>query len=363
MPTKRLPDSANLDQLKRQAKELLRAFRAGHMAAFQRVREFHPKFAGIADTEMAAQTFSLSDAHLSLAREYGYASWPRLKAVIAERQHEELVLIHNDRLPDGAFKQALDFIDAGDEARLSAHLARHPDLVHQRVSFEGENYFTNPTLLEFVPENPIRQGHLPENAVAIARILLEAGAKHDSAAVTETAGLAASGRICREAGLQGTLLSLLCAYGADPNACLSTALGHGEFAAAETLIACGATLDLPAAASLDDREAVARLLEGAETEQLQLALAFAAHNGRAEIVHMLLAAGADPSRYNPPGGHSHCTPLHSAVAANQFETVVALVQGGADLTMTDIHHSSTPLDWATYMKHKKIADYLAAPKP
>ena len=206
MPTKRLPESANLDHLKHQAKDLLRDFRASTMSAFQRIREFHPKFADVLDGDMSSRTFSLSDAQLSIAREYGYASWPRLKAVIAENHHEELQLTHNERLPEGPFKQALDFMDAGDENRLKAHLAQHPGLVHEKATFEGGNYFSEPTLLEFLPENPTRQESLPPNAIVIAKILLTAGAKDNQRALNETLMLAASGRVCREAGVQSPLL-------------------------------------------------------------------------------------------------------------------------------------------------------------
>jgi len=209
MPTKRLPDSANLDHLKHQARDLLGDFRAAQMSAFQRIREFHPKCSTVSDAAMPALTFSLSDAQLSIAREYGYASWPRLKAVIAEKHHEALHLSHNDRLPEGPFKQALDFMDAGDAPRLKAHLARHPGLIHEEASFEGGNYFATPTLLEFIPES---------NAVEIAALLLDAGAKDNREAMNETLMLAASGRVCREAGVQGPLIELLCRYGADPSA-------------------------------------------------------------------------------------------------------------------------------------------------
>jgi len=43
----------------------------------------------------------------------------------------------------------------------------HPKLAQQRVVFEGENYFRNPTLLEFVAENPVRRGALPPNIVEV----------------------------------------------------------------------------------------------------------------------------------------------------------------------------------------------------
>lgn len=360
MPTKWLPKSANLDHLKHQAKDLLRDFRASKMPAFQRLREFHPRLSAVTDQDMPAQTVSLSDAQLAIAREYGYPSWPRLKAVIAENQHEELQLSHNDRLPEGPFKQALDFMDAGDEVRLIAQLAAHPGLVHETATFEGGNYFATPTLLEFIPENPNRQERLPANAVAIAKILLEAGAKENRRAMDETVMLAASGRVCREFGVQEPLIRLLCDYGADPAAGMHSALAHGEFASAEVLLDCGAPLTLPVAAALDRRDDVTAVLPAAPKGDLQLALALAANSGRAEVVTTLLAAGADPDQYNPPGGHSHCTPLHSAVAVDAYETVVALVEGGADLTIGDIHHNMTALGWAEYLKKDKIAAYLSA---
>lgn len=360
MPTKWLPESANLRHLKHQAKDLLRDFRNGQMSAFQRIHEFHPKFADNPNDRMLSQTFALSDAQLTIAREYGYASWPRLKAVIAERRHEELVLSHNERLPDGPFKQALDFIDAGDEERLMVQLKQHPDLINETATFEGGNYFQNPTLLEFVPENPNRQGRLPENAISIAEILLTAGAKNNRVALNGTVMLAASGRLCREAGLQTPLIKLLCKYGANPVAGMHSALAHGEFDAVQTLIECGAPMDLPAAATLDEQDIVKQLLHEADKDQLQLALSLAANSGRVDIVKTLLSAGADPDAYNPPGGHSHCTPLHSAVASNQFETIVALIEGGADSSILDIHHSMTALGWAKYLKHDQITEYLSS---
>ncbi|SCZ74248.1 Ankyrin repeat-containing protein [Epibacterium ulvae] len=358
MPTKRLTESANLDHLKHQAKDLLRDFRAGEKHAYQRLREFHPKLVDITDSEMSSQTFSLSDAQLSIAREYGYASWPRLKTVLAEKQHKELQLSHNDRLPDGPFKQALDFMDDGDEARLVRHLEQYPALIHQTAQFEGGNYFSNPTLLEFLPENPFRNEVMPKNAVRIAEILLEAGAKRNQTALNETVGLAASGRICRECGVQAELIKLLCRYGADPATAMHSALAHLEFEAARELLECGAPLTLTAAATLGDAEAVARLLKDGQSVDLQLALSLSANAGRSKIVSDLLAAGANPDQYNPPGGHSHCTPLHSAVASDQFDTVVALVEGNADLSIEDIHNGATALDWAVYMRRSAIAAFL-----
>ena len=45
MPTKRLPSSPSIEHLKHQAKDR----RAGELHAWQRIREFYPRFKGMAD--------------------------------------------------------------------------------------------------------------------------------------------------------------------------------------------------------------------------------------------------------------------------------------------------------------------------
>src|SRR5579884_2543104 len=74
LPTRTLREHANLDQLKIQAKELLRRFLAGEPEAAAEVNtHFH-------DADRA--NFALHDAQLVIARAYGFKSWPRLKAYV-----------------------------------------------------------------------------------------------------------------------------------------------------------------------------------------------------------------------------------------------------------------------------------------
>ncbi len=193
------------------------------------------------------------------------------------------------------------------------HLSAHPGLIHHRVHFEG-NYFQNPTLLEFVAENPIRHGRLPENIVEIARIILEAGAKTDRSAVQSTLGLVCSGRVPGNAECRSPLIDLLCEHGADPDRAMPPALAHGEFAAVDALLRRGATLDLPVAAATGRLAEAQRSLPAATPEERHRALALAAQHGHAAIVRLLLDAGEDPDRYNPEGCHSHSTPLHQAAS-------------------------------------------------
>lgn len=358
MPTKRLPASADITHLKHQAKDLLSDYRDGQMSAYQRIREFHPKMSGLSDEAIAAQTYTLSDALLSIAREYGYASWPRLKTVVAQQSGQEATLNHNDRITDDAFRQAVDLLDEGNAALLREHLKAHPQLVHQKMNFEGGNYFAEPTLIEFVAENPFRQEQLPDNIVEIARIILDAGAKDNQTSLDETVGLVASGRIAREFGAQGPLIDLLCDYGADANAGINAALVHCELDAVRTLLARGARLDLATAAALGQMNDVTRMLDAADQDQLQLALALAAQNNRPDAVTALLRAGADPNRYNPPGGHSHCTALQSAIAEGHLDTVKVLVEAGADLSIKDILHDAPAVEWAEYASTPEVFAYI-----
>jgi hypothetical protein len=67
-----LPGRPDLDQLRRQARELLRAAADGEPSALTRIRAFSGRV-------------SLSAAQLTLAREHGFASWPALHAEVERR--------------------------------------------------------------------------------------------------------------------------------------------------------------------------------------------------------------------------------------------------------------------------------------
>ena len=68
-----LPERPDLDQLRRQARELLRAAASGEPSA-------------IATLRAVSERVTLSAAQLAVAREYGYRSWPALKAEAERRR-------------------------------------------------------------------------------------------------------------------------------------------------------------------------------------------------------------------------------------------------------------------------------------
>jgi hypothetical protein len=335
----------------------MKAHAARTPAAAQRIREFHPEFLGASDAAIFAAPFNLAGAQLTIARESGFPSWARLKRrTEMPTPSDRLDLPHQERIEDPIFRHAVDLIDGGDEAGLRAHLKQHPGLIRRHVVFECGNYFRNPTLLEFIAENPIRHGSLPGNIVAIAEVLLDAGA--DRSAIDETLGLVSSGRVVRECGVQIPLIDLLCSHGANPDSAIPAAIGHGEFAAVNDLHRRGASLTLPVAAALGNLKDFRELLPKADPTDRHRALALASQFGHATIVSLLLDAGEDPNRFNPPGCHSHSTPLHQAALAGHDKAVQLLVERGARVDIKDVLWKGTPADWAHHEGRTEMETYL-----
>jgi ankyrin repeat protein len=113
--TRTLPDRPHLDQLKRQAKELLEAFHAGDRAA---AAEVQVHFRG-ADRA----TFALHDAQLVIARAHGFSGWSTLKA----------------RVDGVTMARFVDVVRARDVAGAGAMLASRPELAQMDVSENDEH--------------------------------------------------------------------------------------------------------------------------------------------------------------------------------------------------------------------------------
>ncbi len=70
----------NLENLKKQAKLILRWHRERHYPVTTQIREHLPRFLNMPDSEILAASFKLSDAQEMVARQQGFASWQALKA-------------------------------------------------------------------------------------------------------------------------------------------------------------------------------------------------------------------------------------------------------------------------------------------
>jgi len=79
MTLQQLPERANLEQLKKQAKSLLAAARSQEPNAIQRFE------AVLIGRSLKPDAIALHDAQFVLAREYGFKSWTALKQEVEER--------------------------------------------------------------------------------------------------------------------------------------------------------------------------------------------------------------------------------------------------------------------------------------
>jgi len=104
-----LPSRPSLARLRDQARALQRACRAREPAALRRLAAIFPDAAG--------ETLALAKAQSVVAREYGFASWPRLKA------HVEATMVRVLSDAEVLAERWLGLAEAGDLVALNRSLA------------------------------------------------------------------------------------------------------------------------------------------------------------------------------------------------------------------------------------------------
>jgi ankyrin repeat protein len=114
-PTRRLPQHPNLEQLRKQAKDLLERYRSGDSAAMAEIQNF--------DRNPNPSMFALHDAQRVLARTYGPESWPKLKAFV-----------------DGANMARFgEAVKVGNLAQAESMLASRPELIGMDMAENDEH--------------------------------------------------------------------------------------------------------------------------------------------------------------------------------------------------------------------------------
>jgi ankyrin repeat protein len=294
----------------------------------------------------------LSDAQFFIAREHGFASWPAFVAHLAG--------LAVDESPVAVFEAAVDAIVTGDQARLGQLLRAHPGLARARSTRDHRS-----TLLHYVSANGVEdfRQQTPPNIVAIASLLLEAGADVDAASEaygggSTTLGLVATSVHPEEAGVQLALLELLLARGAhveqpgqtgNQHSIVWGCLANGQGQAARFFADRGTPLTLREAAGVGRLDVVRRsfdatghLIDGLSREELAVAFLYACGYGHTDVVQFLLDRGADPTVPN----HRGETPLHWAMWGPHVDIVELLLARRVPLDVRDGARQATPLDWA-----------------
>ena len=246
--------------------------------------------------------------------------------------------------------------DPTDLPLLEMLLRKKPDLVKAR-----SKRFHHATLLHYVAANGVEDWRqkTPSNAVAVATLLLEAGADVDALADTygggtaqTTMNLLVSSTHPDAAGLQAALVHVLLDYGAAINGLesdgspLMTALSFRYSAAAQALADRGASINNIAAAAALGRldlvteffahpERIAPVLPGLYWIHLptefakrnEFALVWACSFGRLAVVEFLLERGVNAAAAD----QNKMTCLHEAAAGGHLEIVDLLLARGAPL--------------------------------
>jgi ankyrin repeat protein len=123
---KELPVRPSLEQLKKQAKAILKGQQAADAEVVRRIQEHHLRFGKSKPNAIAKARFTLADAQHTLANEYGFKSWANLKARV--EQEAGGATISNEE----AVRALRDAACRGNLETLRALLDANPALVNER---------------------------------------------------------------------------------------------------------------------------------------------------------------------------------------------------------------------------------------
>ena len=298
----------NLEQQKKQAREFLRALRAGNPDALARLRARHLRWNDLPDEEVR-QDVALHDAQFVMAREQGFASWTKLKAYAAPS-------------PDIRYSRLF----VADVRWISE---RVQGLLRTRQS-------AGPAALE-----QIRAWHPRFGALSDQEILATQFTEADAQLV-----------YAREHGFDtwDDLVQRVSRLAAAPNP-----EDAEPFLASFRALEAGDVARLNSLLQRYTELAKERGTNGNTLLNLAVSIAAKAKRDVAmSMIDTLLAAGADVNDPNDRGS----TPLHQAAYSNQSDVAAKLIERGADLDLEAHGSGGTPLIFALFWGHREVADLL-----
>ena len=86
-----LPARPNLEHLRNQAKDLLKAYRSGDPPAIVRFRKSLPRYSLLTDDDLARLSLSLGDAQRVIAVEYGFSNWLQMRQFVERKDGANMI--------------------------------------------------------------------------------------------------------------------------------------------------------------------------------------------------------------------------------------------------------------------------------
>jgi ankyrin repeat protein len=361
----RLPERPNFEHLKKQAKDLLRAYEAGDPEAVERFRKSLPGAKDKEPAAIAAMDLKLHDAQSCIAREYGLPTWRSLKNHVdwrnsrASKERKDVValwlhLVYGHEqdaaqplLAARALEDDSDLVQddlflacaVGDADIVRRALARDPSCVNRTARdwrCPGcKDMLDMPPLVAATHSSLLQLPKYRDGLRRCARMLLDAGAdpnqswKHGEHRLSALYGAAGKNH-------DPELTQMLLDAGADPND--GESLYHSIASSDST---CTRML-LEAGARVEEANAIAHQLDRDDLEGLRLILQYAKRvkdedllwairRGRdREHVALLLAAGANPHARTKDGAGAYRYALRCGLA----DVAEALASAGAAEPLT-----------------------------
>ncbi|MCY3714786.1 MAG: ankyrin repeat domain-containing protein [Gemmatimonadetes bacterium] len=368
-----LPQHPDLDQLKTQARELLKAYRSGDTKAAQSFAA-HPR-------TIDPTAVKLADAQLVLAREYGFSSWPVLRREVCRRRLRAAIWSGDAASVEAVLELDKNIVndavnhprwggrpvpiqlaaERGDTKVIEILLRSGADPNHGTDSYGGWTALhlsahwghrdAADTLRSFGANVDLHAACLLDDVTAVRAMLAE----DPGAASRPALGGEPPLHVAVSAETAGILLdhgARLDTTDGDGNSPLGSALSRGVHCRrlAEFLIDRGAPADPCQLAALGKTDQLGRLCRtDADTVAYEgkigvhavvgTPLHAAVQHGRQETVSALLGLGADVNARADSGQ----TPLH---LCGYPGIAKILVDAGADPGAIDDEHGTTPLVWA-----------------